>query len=415
MRFLHAHIRMLIALWMLLAVPSSQADAQVKFLGSLAVPGDVADASGVLGVVGKGTPHNLFGAISAIDYSGQANLYYLGADRGPLDGASQFQTRFHAVDLTISTDKKSPIDFRLISTTLLKTEDNRALVGALEAFDSRNPALGLRFDPEGLRLSPVGTLFVTDEYGPFLAEFELTGRRRRLIKTPLAFANVHASVDPKVEDATNKTGRAANGGWEGLAITPSGRKLLIATQKSLLQDRKVTEGVKLPSVLTRLLEIDLSSGGTRQFVYPLEADSNGVNEVLAVSETEFLIIERDSKAGESANFKRIYRFNTAAATDVSAVESLASSALPPNISYVTKTLLIDLLDPQYGFRGSNSPEKWEGLTFGPDLPDGRRLLFVVVDNDYVTNVPTLFAAFALDLSEFPRPAQRPTNPVQAKP
>ena len=39
-----------------------------------------------------------------------------------------------------------------------------------------------------------------------------------------------------------------------------------------------------------------------------------------------------------------------------------------------KTLFLDMLSPQFGLAGSSFPEKIEGLAFGPDLPDGRRLL-----------------------------------------
>ena len=44
---------------------------------------------------------------------------------------------------------------------------------------------------------------------------------------------------------------------------------------------------------------------------------------------------------------------------------------------------------------------WEGLTFGPELSDGRRVLIVAVDNDYVPEEPTLFAVFAIDVADLP--------------
>lgn len=33
----------------------------------------------------------------------------------------------------------------------------------------------LRFDPEGIRVGPNGTFFVSDEYGPYLFEFDRQG------------------------------------------------------------------------------------------------------------------------------------------------------------------------------------------------------------------------------------------------
>jgi hypothetical protein len=46
--------------------------------------------------------------------------------------------------------------------------------------------------------------------------------------------------------------------------------------------------------------------------------------------------------------------------------------------------------------GTDLPEKFEGMTFGPDLPDGRRLLLITADNDFIASAPLRVYAFALD-------------------
>jgi hypothetical protein len=55
-----------------------------------------------------------------------------------------------------------------------------------------------------------------------------------------------------------------------------------------------------------------------------------------------------------------------------------------------------LLDRRFGLVGDSCPEKVEGLTFGPSLPDGRRLLIVCVDNDFQPDQSSWFYAFAVD-------------------
>ena len=67
--------------------------------------------------------------------------------------------------------------------------------------------------------------------------------------------------------------------------------------------------------------------------------------------------------------------------DVSAAGTTAGNGLPlmglpPGTKPVAKRLFLDFLDPKFGLAGSDFPEKIEGLTWGPDLPDGRRLLVV---------------------------------------
>ncbi|MFL5328372.1 MAG: esterase-like activity of phytase family protein [Gemmataceae bacterium] len=85
--------------------------------------------------------------------------------------------------------------------------------------------------------------------------------------------------------------------------------------------------------------------------------------------------------------------------------------MPPEIKPAAKSLFIDLLDSRYQIAGSKVPEKFEGLAFGPDLPDGRRLLLVSVDNDFIATAPTRVYAFAVDRTDLPsyQPQEFPQN------
>ena len=58
-----------------------------------------------------------------------------------------------------------------------------------------------------------------------------------------------------------------------------------------------------------------------------------------------------------------------------------------------------LLDPAFGLQNRDAraiAEKIEGLAWGPDLPDGRHLLYVISDNDLVPSLSTQIFAFAID-------------------
>ena len=86
------------------------------------------------------------------------------------------------------------------------------------------------------------------------------------------------------------------------------------------------------------------------------------------------------------------------ATDVSSIASLPQTCtvgVDCAFTPVTKTLLIDLLSPDYGLAGANFPEKIEGLAFGPDLSDGSHVLYVSSDNDLVPANPTYIFAFSI--------------------
>jgi hypothetical protein len=68
---------------------------------------------------------------------------------------------------------------------------------------------------------------------------------------------------------------------------------------------------------------------------------------------------------------------------------------------VAKSELFDLLDPRFHLADERFPEKIEGLAFGPDLPDGRRLLLVTTDNDLRADVESWIWAFAIERQRLP--------------
>ncbi len=118
-------------------------------------------------------------------------------------------------------------------------------------FDTAHPRLTRRFDPEAIAVSPFGTFYVADEYGPYIFEFNAAGQLLRRLPVPAKFlldpVNGHPSGDLdgpggtslEVYPAFNVTGRQANRGMEGLAITPDGRTLVGIMQNALLQDHGV--------------------------------------------------------------------------------------------------------------------------------------------------------------------------------
>jgi hypothetical protein len=189
---------------------------------------------------------------------------------------------------------------------------------------------------------------------------------------------------------------------EGLAISPDGGTLFGIMQNALLQDHALTPGTTdRASVNTRILALDLASGATHEYVYVLDAFNRGqgVSEILAISDHEFLVVERDNRSNlqtppQAPTRKKIYKIDLAGASDVSGT-TLPAGALPPGVVPVAKALFIDLLDPAFNLAPIIA-EKIEGLAWGPDLPDGRHLLYVMSDNDLNSSIATQIYAFAID-------------------
>ncbi len=401
--------------------PLPPANADVMLLGRSAIPGKASDRSGLTDTLPDGTPHARLGGFgSGIDFLGKDNLYVAINDRGPWDGATPYRCRFQTFEIIIrpagdpdpaSKGLDRAVEARLISTTPL-LRDAEPLLGSAAAFDSADQSIQTRFDPEGIRLSPTGTLWICDEYGPFLDEFTIEGTHLRRIAPPARFAVKNPAQLAKEEmPPYNDSGRQANRGFEGVAISPDGSKLFAVLQSPLIQDNALSETNTRWSVNSRVLEVDIKTGATREFLYQLHAPSHGISEVLAYSNTGLLILERDGNEGLGADFRRVYRVELnsefGSATDISQVDKLPASGLPPGITPLFVSEFLDLTLGSYALNGETMPEKIEGLCFGPELPpttefpNGQRTLIVTTDNDLQGKQPSWFWVFAFEPSDLP--------------
>jgi len=371
---------------------NSTQQLEVQLLGKTSISGTASDLSSMKNLLEDKSPNNRLGGFgSAIAYTGQGNKYLLLPDRGPGDGANSYSCRFHLAEITVSTPGK--IDFKLLKTTLFKTPEGNLLTGLSKDF---GPS-GSRFDPEGIRVLKNGSILISDEYGPSVWLFDSTGKLKHKFLIPEKFLIQNKSDHAEKEfPPFNKKGRLTNKGFEGIAISSDQKKWLAALQGSLIQDRNPTDqNLKTNGDNLRFLETSIDGKHLREIVYKMESAKNGVNEILAIGEEDYLVLERDGDAGESAGFKKIFRISTKNATDVSKILELPAPMLPVGIVPVTKTLFLDLLDPKFGLKGKDFPAKIEGLTFGPDLPDGRKLLIITTDNDFKPDEPTWIYAFAV--------------------
>ena len=385
----------------------------ITLIGKGVVSGTALDKSGLTGnICQQGAPANcvpkaIFGGFgSDITYTGHDNVFIAAPDRGPFDGLTDvpYLDRFHFLHITTDVGAPFPnIRTVLLDTRLLTNDSGKTFVGAAGAFVQGNEFATLRLDPEGIRMSPQGTFFISDEYGPYLFEFDRQGHLKRRITIPSKFAISNPNANPNDELTGNTAGRQANRGMEGLAISPDGRTLFGMMQNALIQDNGLS-GLDRLGLNNRIIKIDLVTGETHEYVYVLEAINRGqgVCDILAINDHEFLVIDRDNRSNlqtppQAPTRKKIYKINLNGATDVSGVASLPAGALPANVTPVSKTLFIDLLDADLNL-APTIPEKIEGLAWGPDLPDGRHVLYVISDNDLNPTLATQIYSFAIDPS-----------------
>ncbi|UVH57781.1 esterase-like activity of phytase family protein [Variovorax paradoxus] len=246
-------------------------------------------------------------------------------------------------------------------------------------------------DPEALRLRPTtNTLLWTSEgdiargFGPALYESARDGRFLREFPMPAMFQ----------PDPAQRRGPRDNLAFEGVTLTPDGRFAWLAMENALIQDGPEPT-TSAPGGPCRFSRIDLETGqADRQIAYipdaiplrPLIPGSyadNGVSEILMLDADRMLVLERAYATG-AGNSLRLYEIDTRAASDVLAVDTLASGNHRP----AAKTLVAD-----FAALGLSRLDNTEGMCWGPPLPNGKRMLVVVSDDNFNPLQITQFAAF----------------------
>jgi len=223
-------------------------------------------------------------------------------------------------------------------------------------------------DTEGIALDAKGNFWISDEYGPFIAQYDKHGTLLRKYAPGNGLPEIMKYRTP-------------NRGFEGLTVAPNG--LVYAEEQSPLN----IEGKSGSTAqFTRIVELDPKTGNTKMFAYPIDVETYKspkdakIGDIYAISNTQFLMIEQGQEKDKKPR-NLIYLVDIKNATDLTGVtvdgkepEFTADKSKLAAAGIITaeKRLLIDLR--AYGWEA----EKAEGLTMLPD----KKTIVVVNDNDF---------------------------------
>jgi hypothetical protein len=330
------------------------------------------------------------GGLSALTYDrGRDRILALSDDRSSLAPA-----RFYTLNLTL--DKK---DSEKIGIAKIDIED----VTFIKDENGKNYSPG-NIDPEGIALSPKGTVFISSEgvpskgISPFIREFDQkTGKLQKNIRIPDRFL-----PNNNTTEAQSPRGVRENLGFEALTLEPNSLagasgdpfRLFTATESGLFQDTLPPDseagarirllhyllgGITPPTIVAEHLYLldPLPQGGK----------DNGLTELLALDTGgHFLSLERSY--GLLGFGVKLYQITLGGATDTFNIPSLKDDI--SNIAPIQKKLLLDLSDLKIYL------DNLEGMTLGPRLPDGSQSLILVSDNNFNNAQVTQFLLFSLN-------------------
>ncbi|MCX4909206.1 esterase-like activity of phytase family protein [Streptomyces sp. NBC_00878] len=334
------------------------------------------------------------GGLSAISYDAKTGTYYVISDDRSATGPARFYTA--RVDFARGGALKG---VTLTGTHPLLRPDGTAFPPTSTATSTVAP------DPEGIAVDPRGGGLVWTSEGERIVPADgpaLLGDPWIRRATTTGAYTGQLPLPPQLRMNSQEFGPRKNQTLEGLTFTLDGRRIVTAMEDPLYQDGDVPTPEH--GALTRITVHDSRTGRPlAQYAYPLQplfatppagsTDTNGVSDLVALGNDRFLVLERASIFSDNNWKARIYLVDLRGATDVLGRDSLTSltgaSAARP-VKPVRKTLVTDLSDVP----GLTRIDNIEGITLGPRLPDGRRTVVLVSDDNFAAREVTQFIAFA---------------------
>ena len=351
MRISILHYTLLFSIFPLL-ISCQESKTVAGFPATVSVPSERVDIEGY-------PPIYIGGYGSDMAYNRTDSSFWLLTDRGPnVDGATVHSKVFPLADYTphIGVFKWKGDSMCLIRKIMLRENDSTFFCGLPRttgegitgekayAPDGSEIITAERkgIDTEGLAVSPDGTFWVSDEYGPYLLHFNADG----------ILIEEYSPFNGKLP--AHYALRQPNRGMEGLCIGNDGKTLYGIMQSPLDGGCPEIFRTNIP-----LLVIDTESGTCLEYAYTPDSRECGVSALVCLDDTTLLVLERDGKfPGDGEVCKRIYRI-TLPATD--------------SLCLLSKTLAADLLQVCPGY----DHDKPEGMALINDSTLG-----VVNDDDF---------------------------------
>ena len=314
-------------------------------------------------------------------------MYYIISD----DRSEKNPARFYEAEIIINQNKIDSVIF--LDTKFFKNN-----VGNVYP-DSHNDPYHTP-DPEAIRYNSKNNTFVWSSEGerivrpnkvvledPSITEINTDGN---YIDTFILPSQLHMHA--------TESGPRQNGVFEGLAFADNYKTLFVSVEEPLYDDGP-RAGLNDSTGIIRILKFDMASKKTiAQYAYTIDAVAhtpnppgsfkiNGISDILSVGENKLLVIERSFSTGWLACTIKIFLADLSQADNIENIPSLKNKK---DVKMVSKKLLVNM--DSLGFYIDNI----EGVTFGPNLPDGHRTLLFVSDNNFVPIQKTQFLLFEIE-------------------
>ncbi|MCU0398949.1 MAG: esterase-like activity of phytase family protein [Cyclobacteriaceae bacterium] len=321
------------------------------------------------------------GGLSGIDYDTTRQLFYLISD----DRSAINPARFYTAKIHLSPQGKiDSLSFLSVHTLL---QENG------KPFPSNKVEPGLAPDPESIRYNSITNQIVWTSEGD---KSSLTSPSLDLANIEGAYQGTY-SLPENLDMKSGEQGPRQNGTLEGLAFNSDFTLLYASMEEALYEDGPRTQ-IEETKSWVRITAFETSSKkAVAQYAYRLESLThkpfppgsfgiNGVTEILCIGKDQLLFVERSYSTGRLACTVKVFLGDLSQAENVLQVPSLTEN---PPAHPIEKKLLLNMDDSGIFI------DNIEGVTFGPDLPNGHKTLIFVADNNFQSIQKNQFLLFEI--------------------
>ncbi len=328
--------------------------------------------------------NTVVGGLSGIDYDVASNQYYLISD----DPSQLSPARIYIAQITIKDNKIDTV--QVTGVTFILQQNGKQ-------YPQYRSDKTLKADGESVRYNPKSKSFIWSNEGervlkngdtiivqPALTFITKEGRYFDTIPLPVGFHFTKGENGPR-----------KNALFEGVTYADHYKTIYASLEEPLYQDGPQA-AFEFDKALTRILKFDaVTKQNTAQYAYNLGAmpvkptvendwNVNGISEILAVNDHTLLVMERAwAKGHDDHTFIKLYLVDLNGAENEISNNGFIQNPPKP----LKKKLLFD-------FDSLNRHiDNFEGITFGPKLPNGNQSLIFCVDNNFSKSQTQQFFLF----------------------
>jgi len=350
----------------------AQKISQLKFISEYDVPHDLQFMNTTIG------------GLSGIDYDKAKGLYYMISD----DRSAINPARFYTAKIFFSPSKIDSVVF--VNVTTLLAADGKPYPNSKQ--DPKHTP-----DPEALRYNPITHQMIWSSEGERIVRAKdtvLENPAVTLISTDGKYIDTFSLPKNMLMHST-ENGPRQNGVFEGLTFANDYKTLFVNVEEPLYEDGPRADVIENNATI-RILKFDMATKKcVAQYAYKLDPVAhqaitkdafkiNGIPDILSIGHNKLLVMERSFSTGNMACTIKIFEADLNTATNILNTESVLNK---DRIVRAKKKLLLNMDD--LGIYIDNV----EGMTFGPDLPNGHKSMIMVVDNNFSALEKTQFFLF----------------------